>query len=127
MLTKYRCLSLREESASLTLKPGKSDSTLIAMLQSEQIEIITIDDTQAEVLLLAIRQAFLHADAEDFLNLIDSTTDFVMLYAVQVMEDTRFNYEYLNTNYGSRIYFLTISRYFIVMKPKMVKKFSPEP
>ena len=80
--------------ASLTLKPGKSDSTLIAMLQSEQIEIITIDDTQAEVLLLAIRQAFLHADAEDFLNLIDSTTDFVMLYAVQVMEDTRFNYEY---------------------------------
>ena len=64
------------------------------MLQSEQIEIITIDDTQAEVLLLAIRQAFLHADAEDFLNLIDSTTDFVMLYAVQIMEDTRFNYEY---------------------------------
>ena len=29
----------------------------------EQIEIITIDDAQAEVLLLAIRQAFLHAAA----------------------------------------------------------------
>lgn len=55
---------------SLTLKTGKTESTLIAMLQSEQIDIIKIDDMQAELMLLAIRQAFLHAGTEEFISVL---------------------------------------------------------
>ncbi|MBE8753666.1 YjeJ family protein [Klebsiella pneumoniae] len=78
---------------SLTLKTGKTESTLIAMLQSEQIDIIKIDDMQAELMLLAIRQAFLHAGAEEFISVLESTTDFLMLYAVEIIENSRFSYE----------------------------------
>ena len=42
---------------SITLKPGETESTLILMLQNEQIATLRIDDRQVEALILGIQQS----------------------------------------------------------------------
>jgi hypothetical protein len=42
---------------SITLKPGETWSTLILVLQNEQIATLRIDDMQVEALLVGIQQS----------------------------------------------------------------------
>jgi hypothetical protein len=97
------------------------------MLQSEQIDIIKIDDMQAELMLLAIRQAFLHAGTEEFISVLESTTDFLMLYAVEIIENSRFSYEQFDHESWKRGLFSHHLAILYCYETEKGNKFSPEP
>jgi hypothetical protein len=69
---------------SITMKPGANESTLILMLQNEQIATLKIDDRQVEALILGIQQA-LKMVADTKLNeYLALALDFVLLYTVDL-------------------------------------------
>ncbi|ENV9332916.1 YjeJ family protein [Klebsiella aerogenes] len=77
---------------SITLKPGVNESTLILMLQNEQIATLRIDDRQVEALILGINQS-LKMVADTKLNeYLALALDYVLLYTVDLT--TRPNIEY---------------------------------
>ncbi|MFV5929119.1 YjeJ family protein [Klebsiella aerogenes] len=76
---------------SITLKPGETESTLILMLQNEQIATLRIDDRQVEALILGIQQSLkMVADTKlnEYLAL-----DFVMLYTVDLTSQPNIEYQ----------------------------------
>lgn len=78
---------------SITLKPGETESTLIFMLQNEQIATLRIDDRQAEALLLGINQS-LKMVADTKLNeYLALALDFVMLYTVDLTSQPNIAYQ----------------------------------
>lgn len=78
---------------SITLKPGETESTLILMLQNEQIATLRIDDRQVEALILGIQQA-LKMVADTKLNeYLALALDFVLLYTVDLTTQPNIEYQ----------------------------------
>ncbi|MCY4766305.1 YjeJ family protein [Klebsiella aerogenes] len=78
---------------SITLKPGETESTLILMLQNEQIATLRIDDRQVEALILGIQQS-LKMVADTKLNeYLALALDFVMLYTVDLTSQPNIEYQ----------------------------------
>ena len=79
---------------SITLKPGESWSTLILVLQNEQIVSLRIDDMQVEALLVGIQQTLKNCDDSDVTHYLSSTMDFLMLCAVDLTKAHGVDYQY---------------------------------
>ena len=79
--------------ASLTLKPGDTHFSMIAVLQNESIAVLTLDDTQVGALLVGIQQALLNAGDEKLLNYINSHLDHLILYATDLTGIPRIDYQ----------------------------------
>ncbi len=76
---------------SITLKPGVNESTLILMLQNEQIATLRIEDRQVEALILGINQSLkMVADTKlnEYLAL-----DYVLLYTVDLTTQPNIEYQ----------------------------------
>lgn len=78
---------------SITLKPGVNESTLILMLQNEQITTLRIDDRQVEALIMGINQS-LKMVADTKLNeYLALALDFVLLYTVDLTSQPNIEYQ----------------------------------
>lgn len=78
---------------SITLKPGVNESTLILMLQNEQIATLRIDDRQVEALILGINQS-LKMVADTKLNeYLALALDYVLLYTVDLTTQPNIEYQ----------------------------------
>ncbi|EOV8482805.1 TPA: hypothetical protein N3282_002833 [Klebsiella aerogenes] len=78
---------------SITLKPGVNESTLILMLQNEQIATLRIEDRQVEALILGINQS-LKMVADTKLNeYLALALDFVLLYTVDLTSQPNIEYQ----------------------------------
>ena len=82
---------LQNQVASLAPKFGDDYTDLIIMLQNNSVVNIHIEDTQIELLLLALSRALNSSDDKESIHLIGSLLDFIMLYVVDLK-----NLEYLN-------------------------------
>lgn len=69
---------------SITLKPGETSSTLILVLQDEQIATLRIDDMQVEALAMGIQQALNSSRDEEVIKYLGERLDYLMLYAVDL-------------------------------------------
>lgn len=65
---------------SITLKPGETESTLILVLQNEQICTLCIEDRQVEALLAGVQQALKTINDQEVLKYLSSNMDFLMCY-----------------------------------------------
>ncbi len=61
---------------SITLKPGETESTLILVLQNEQICTLCIEDRQVEALLAGVQQALKTINDQEVLKYLSSNMDF---------------------------------------------------
>ncbi|EQB8219303.1 TPA: hypothetical protein U2Q78_001954 [Klebsiella aerogenes] len=78
---------------SITLKPGVNESTLILMLQNEQIATLRIEDRQVEALILGINQS-LKMVADTKLNeYLALALDYVLLYTVDLTSQPNIEYQ----------------------------------
>lgn len=78
---------------SITLKPGTTGSTLILMLQNEQIDTLYIDDMQVEALLIGIYQALQSAGDNTVIEYFDTMLDYLLLYAVDLTQSQNIDYQ----------------------------------
>lgn len=78
---------------SITLKSGESWSTLILVLQNEQIASLRIDDMQVEALIIGIQQALKNTGDNTVIEYLSSSLDFLMLYAVDLANTQRVDYQ----------------------------------
>ena len=78
---------------SITLKPGHTWSTLILVLQNEQIATLRIDDMQVEALLVGIQQSLKHTGDSDLINYLTSSLEGLMLYAVDLKNTSSVDYQ----------------------------------
>lgn len=78
---------------SITLKPGETDSTLILMLQNEQIATLRIDDRQVEALILGIQQSLTMAADTKLNEYLALALDFVLLYTVDLTTQPNIEYQ----------------------------------
>lgn len=78
---------------SVTLKPGESWSTLILVLQNEQIASLRIDDMQVEALLFAIQRALTNSGDKQVIEYLGSSIDFLMLYALDLTKIQNVDYQ----------------------------------
>ncbi|MCV5264509.1 YjeJ family protein, partial [Escherichia coli] len=69
---------------SITLKPGETESTLILVLQNEQICTLCIEDRQVEALLAGVQQALKTINDQEVLKYLSSNMDFLMCYTVDL-------------------------------------------
>lgn len=79
--------------ASLTLKPGDTHFSIIAVLQNESIEVLTLDDTQVGMMLVGIQQALHNSGDEKLLTHINSHLDHLVLYATDMTGIPRIDYQ----------------------------------
>jgi len=79
--------------ASLTLKPGDTHFSIIAVLQNESIEVLTLDDTQVGMMLVGIQQALHNSGDEKLLTHINSYLDHLVLYATDMTGIPRIDYQ----------------------------------
>lgn len=79
--------------ASVTLKPGKDISTIIFMMQSEEIAILHIDDKHVDSLLTAIQLALVHAEEKEILNYLSMNMDYLILYAADLASSRNIDYQ----------------------------------
>lgn len=78
---------------SITLKPGETESTLILMLQNEQIATLRIDDRQVEALILGIQQSLTMAADTKLNEYLALALDFVLLYTVDLTTQPNIEYQ----------------------------------
>ncbi|WP_434665832.1 YjeJ family protein [Klebsiella sp. B345] len=78
---------------SITLKPGTTASTLILVLQNEQIVTLHIDDMQVEALLIGIYQALQSTGDEAVIEYFDTMLDFLLLYTIDLTQSRNFDYQ----------------------------------
>lgn len=78
---------------SITLKPGETESTLILVLQNEQICTLCIEDRQVEALLTGIQQALKTIDDQELMRYLTSSFDFLMCYAVDLTTQPNIDYQ----------------------------------
>ncbi|EMX2778456.1 hypothetical protein AAGT70_001557 [Klebsiella variicola] len=78
---------------SITLKPGETESTLILVLQNEQICTLCIEDRQVEALLTGIQQALKTIDDQELMQYLTSSFDFLMCYAVDLTTQPNIDYQ----------------------------------
>lgn len=78
---------------SITLKPGETDSTLILVLQNEQICTLCIEDRQVEALLAGVQQALKTINDQEVLKYLSSNMDFLMCYTVDLTTQPNIDYQ----------------------------------
>ncbi|WP_227648584.1 YjeJ family protein, partial [Klebsiella pneumoniae] len=78
---------------SITLKPGETESTLILVLQNEQICTLCIEDRQVEALLAGVQQALKTINDQEVLKYLSSNMDFLMCYTVDVTTQPNIDYQ----------------------------------
>lgn len=78
---------------SITLKPGETESTLILVLQNEQICTLCIEDRQVEALLTGIQQALKTVNDQAVIQYLSSNMDFLMCYAVDLTTQPNIDYQ----------------------------------
>jgi uncharacterized protein VirK/YbjX len=64
---------------SITLKPGDTGSTLILVLQNEQIATLRIDDMQVEALLIGIQQSLKNTGDNELIHYLTLSLEGLML------------------------------------------------
>lgn len=79
---------------NITLKPGDTWSTLILVLQNEQIATLRIDDMQVEALLIAIQQSLKSAEDQQIIDFVSSNLDFLMLYTADFTKQPSLDYQH---------------------------------
>lgn len=78
---------------SITLKPGETESTLILVLQNEQICTLCIEDRQVEALLAGVQQALKTINDQEVLKYLSSNMDFLMCYTVDLATQPNIDYQ----------------------------------
>ena len=78
---------------SITLKPGETESTLILVLQNEQICTLCIEDRQVEALLAGVQQALKTINDQEILKYLSSNMDFLMCYTVDLTTQPNIDYQ----------------------------------
>ena len=78
---------------SITLKPGETESSLILVLQNEQICTLCIEDRQVEALLTGIQQALKTIDDQELMRYLTSSFDFLMCYTVDLTTQPNIDYQ----------------------------------
>lgn len=78
---------------SITLKPGATWSTLILVLQNEQIATLRIDDMQVEALLIGIQQSLKNAGDNELIKNLTSSLESLMLYALDLTNTSNIDYQ----------------------------------
>lgn len=78
---------------SITLKPGETESTLILVLQNEQIYTLCIEDRQVEALLAGVQQALKTINDQEVLKYLSSNMDFLMCYTVDLTTQPNIDYQ----------------------------------
>lgn len=78
---------------SITLKPGETESTLILVLQNEQICTLCIEDRQVEALLTGIQQALKTVNDQAVIQYLSSNMDFLMCYTVDLTTQPNIDYQ----------------------------------
>ncbi|WP_220386091.1 YjeJ family protein, partial [Klebsiella pneumoniae] len=78
---------------SITLKPGETESTLILVLQNEQICTLCIEDRQVEALLAGVQQALKTINDQEVLKYLSSNMDFLMCYTVDFTTQPNIDYQ----------------------------------
>lgn len=78
---------------SITLKPGESQSTLILVLQNEQICTLIIDDQQVEALIYGIQQSLKIVGDKTLAAYLAANLDFLMCYAVDLTTQPNIDYQ----------------------------------
>jgi hypothetical protein len=78
---------------SITLKPAETWSTLILILQNEQVVSLRIDDMQVEALLIGIQQSLKNSVDEQTLEYFSSALDFIMLYTLDLTNLEQMSYQ----------------------------------
>lgn len=78
---------------SITLKPGETESTLILVLQNEQICTLCIEDRQVEALLAGIQQALKTVSDQDIIHYLTANLDFLICYTVDLTTQPNIDYQ----------------------------------
>lgn len=78
---------------SITLKPRETESTLILVLQNEQICTLCIEDRQVEALLAGVQQALKTINDQEVLKYLSSNMDFLMCYTVDLTTQPNIDYQ----------------------------------
>ncbi|HHE3816967.1 TPA: YjeJ family protein [Klebsiella pneumoniae] len=78
---------------SITLKLGETESTLILVLQNEQICTLCIEDRQVEALLAGVQQALKTINDQEVLKYLSSNMDFLMCYTVDLTTQPNIDYQ----------------------------------
>ncbi|PDP96352.1 hypothetical protein CGQ19_14895 [Klebsiella quasipneumoniae] len=78
---------------SITLKLGETESTLILVLQNEQICTLCIEDRQVEALLAGIQQALKTVNDQAVIQYLSSNMDFLMCYTVDLTTQPNIDYQ----------------------------------
>ena len=78
---------------SITLKPGETESTLILVLQNEQICTLCIEDRQVEALLAGIQQSLKTVNDQAVIQYLSSNMDFLMCYTVDLTTQPNIDYQ----------------------------------
>ncbi|WP_227647399.1 YjeJ family protein, partial [Klebsiella pneumoniae] len=75
------------------LKPGETHSTLILILQNEQICTLIIDDQQVEALIFGIQQSLKIVGDKALAAYLAASLDFLMCYAVDLTTQPNIDYQ----------------------------------
>lgn len=78
---------------SITLKPGETESTLILVLQNEQICKLCIEDKQVEAIIVGIQQALKNVGDQMVIQYLSSNMDFLMCYSVDLTTQPNIDYQ----------------------------------
>ena len=78
---------------SITHKPKETESTLILVLQNEQICTLRIEDRQVEALLAGIQQALKTVNDQEVLKYLSSNLDFLICYTVDLTTQPNIDYQ----------------------------------
>ncbi|PJR48400.1 hypothetical protein CWM58_23835 [Klebsiella sp. H-Nf2] len=78
---------------SITPKLGETDTTLILVLQNEQICTFCIEDNQVEAMILGIQQSLKIADDQEVIQYLSSNMDFLMSYTVDLTTQPNIDYQ----------------------------------
>ncbi|HCT8025415.1 TPA: hypothetical protein OT885_002470 [Klebsiella pneumoniae] len=78
---------------SITLKPGETESTLILVLQNEQICTLCIEDRQVEALLAGIQQALKTVNDQYIIHYLTANLDFLICYTVDLTTQPNIDYQ----------------------------------
>ncbi|HHL3240400.1 TPA: YjeJ family protein [Klebsiella variicola] len=78
---------------SITLKTSETESTLILVLQNEQICTLCIEDKQVEALLAGIQQALKTIGDQGIMHYLSSNLDFLMCYTVDLTTQPNIDFQ----------------------------------
>lgn len=81
---------------SIAPKLAEAHFTLVSILHNEQVITIEIDDSQAEFIIMAIRQAVTLMDDQETLQTLGALLDFIMMYNVDLSNMDNLQYQEIN-------------------------------